>query len=96
VAQIVAYNHPEGAPEPCEYSIYLTSRYACPEVGAGSCSAVNDCASCGQVAGCGWCSLSQRCLAGSVDGPNTGSCYGPYWHYDEASNPCVRTWPASP
>ena len=86
--QIVAYNHPAESQEPCDYQISLSSIYACPESGAGVCTGIADCGSCSKVSGCGWCALTQTCVPGDAIGPNSGACFGNYWHYSE-TNPCV-------
>jgi hypothetical protein len=50
-----------------------------------ACSMYNSCVSCTSGPGCGWCSVSSRCVPGSSEGPNDGSCT--FFEFGSCSGP---------
>jgi hypothetical protein len=49
------------------------------------CSLFSNCFSCTAKPGCGWCSMSNKCVEGAKEGPLDGSCE--YWEYGKCSAP---------
>jgi hypothetical protein len=49
------------------------------------CSLFSNCFSCTSNAGCGWCSMSNKCIEGAKEGPLDGSCT--FWEYGKCSAP---------
>jgi vacuolar-type H+-ATPase subunit I/STV1 len=50
-----------------------------------SCAALTDCQACTTNTGCGWCSMTQSCLAGNAEGALDGSCS--FFEYGKCSAP---------
>jgi len=42
-----------------------------------------NCSSCLSIPTCGWCSLSNTCTSGTIEGADDGSCPYNYWNLDE-------------
>jgi hypothetical protein len=49
------------------------------------CSIFSNCFSCTSNPGCGWCSMTNKCIEGVKEGPLDGSCQ--FWEYGKCSGP---------